>query len=242
MISTAGGPPGQDPPGEGREDLTPAHTTREVVIPGPVGDLEGILHIPDGEPPAVAIFCHPHPLHGGAMHNKVVYRAAKGAVAAGLPTLRFNFRGVGRSAGEHDGGRGEADDLRAAMTFLRARFPLLPVLVGGFSFGAAVGLRVSATDKDVAALVGMGLPLSRVSFDFLAGEMRPLLLIQGEEDPFGSMADLRRLVEGLPDSVRLLTFPGEGHFFSGVLPRLAAAITDFCRLHLQGREPGDSSP
>ena len=173
------------------------------------------------------------------MHNKVVYRAAKGAVAAGLPTLRFNFRGVGRSAGRHDGGTGEAADLRATLAFLRERFPELPVLVGGFSFGAAVGLRVGACHEDAAALVGMGLPLSQVSFDFLAGQTRPLLLLQGEDDPFGSPAALRRLVERLPDAVRLYSFPGEGHFFSGVLPQLTAAITDFCRQHLNGRQPGD---
>ncbi len=176
------------------------------------------------------------------MHNKVVYRAAKGAVAAGLPTLRFNFRGVGHSAGQHDGGRGEADDLRAALDFLSARFPGLPLLLGGFSFGAAVGLRVGASREDVAALVGMGLPLSRVSFDFLVEEARPLLLLQGEEDPFGSVTALRRLMESLPDSVSLLSFPGEGHFFTGVLPQLAEAVSDFCRVHLNGHKPGESSP
>jgi hypothetical protein len=176
------------------------------------------------------------------MHNKVVYRAAKGAVAAGLPTLRFNFRGVGRSAGQHDGGRGEAEDLRAALAFLRARFPAAPLLVGGFSFGAAVGLRVGGSHEDVAVLIGMGLPLSRVSFDFLATETRPLLLLQGGDDPFGSAAAFRRLTERLPDSVRVISFPGEGHFFAGVLPQLAAAVTDFCRLHLNGRHAAESSP
>ncbi|MCZ6600564.1 MAG: alpha/beta hydrolase [Acidobacteria bacterium] len=242
MTSTARGSAGQDQPGHGSQASAPPRTTQGVMIPGPAGALEGILDIPGGEPPAAAVFCHPHPLHGGAMHNKVVYRAAKGAVTAGLPTLRFNFRGVGRSAGQHDGGRGEGEDLRAALAFLRARFPVSPLLVGGFSFGAAVGLRVGASHEDIAALVGMGLPLSQVSFDFLAAETRPLLLIQGEEDPFGSVVALRRLVQRLPDSVRLLTFPGEGHFFSGALSQLAAAVTDFCRLHLNGRNPGASSP
>lgn len=241
MTSIAGGGMGRDQPGDGRLAASPPRTTRGVVVEGPAGSLEGILDIPGGDPPAVAVFCHPHPLHGGSMHNKVVYRAAKGAVAAGLPTLRFNFRGVGRSAGQHDGGRGEAEDLRAALDFLCERFPASPLLVGGFSFGATVGLGVGVSHEQVAALVGLGLPLSSASFEFLEGETRPLLLIQGEEDPFGSMVALRRLVERLPDSVRLLSFPGEGHFFTGVLSQLAEAVTEFCRLHLNGHDSGAPS-
>jgi alpha/beta superfamily hydrolase len=221
---------------------SPPRTSRHLEITGPQGRLEAILVTPDGDPPAAAVFCHPHPLHGGTMHNKVVYRAAKGAVAAGLPCLRFNFRGVGQSDGRHDGGEGEMGDLRAAVDYMESRFPGLPLLVGGFSFGAAVGLRFGVMDPRVTALVGLGLPTSRTCFDFLEDDMRPLLLLHGESDPFGAPGDLRALADRRRGPVTLVLYPGQGHFLEDVLPEMTAEVTSFCRTLWPAGESGQETP
>ncbi len=207
----------------------PPRTSRHLEIAGPAGSLEAILETPDGEPTATAVICHPHPLHGGTMHNKVVYRAAKGAVAAGLPCLRFNFRGVGQSAGRHDGGEGELGDLAAAIDHMESSFTGLPLLVGGFSFGAAIGLGFGAGDQRVAALVGIGLPTSRTSFSYLLENMKPLLLLHGAMDPFGAEGDVRHLAEGRRGPTKLVLYPGQGHFLEDVLHEMGAQITSFCR-------------
>ena len=207
----------------------PPRTSRHLEIAGPAGNLEAILETPDGTPPAAAVICHPHPLHGGTMHNKVVYRAAKGAVAAGLPCLRFNFRGVGQSAGLHDGGEGEMGDLSAAVDHMESTFTGLPLLVGGFSFGAAIGLGFGVADQRAAALVGLGLPTSRTSFAYLQESMKPLLLLQGENDPFGPAGDVARLADGRQGPTTLVLYPGQGHFFEEVLPEMADQVTSFCR-------------
>src|ERR671918_2684234 len=132
-------------------------------IAGPAGRLEAILMHPDGEPEAAAVVCHAHPLHGGIMHFKVVFRAAKALQRHGAAALRFNFRGVGRSDGTHDDGRGEQDDVRAALDELERRFPGLPLLLGGFSFGASMALRVAATDARPRALFALGLPMAMMN-------------------------------------------------------------------------------
>ena len=162
------------------------------------------------------------------MHNRVVYRAAKASVAAGLSTLRFNFRGVGASEGTHDEGRGEIDDARAALDWLAAHRPGRPLVAGGFSFGAAVGLRAARDDRRVAALVGIGLPLVHASFEFLAGEGRPLLIVQGEKDEFGPPADLAPLVARLVPRAHLVVVPGADHFFGPRLPEVGDAVRRFC--------------
>ena len=126
-------------------------------FPGVEGTLEGMLAWdPQGKPRFAAVVCHPHPLHGGTMHNKVVFQAAKAALQEGLPTLRFNFRGVGKSTGSFGDGIGEREDVTAALDYLGTRFPAIPVCLLGFSFGASVGLRVGANDPRVVALVGLG--------------------------------------------------------------------------------------
>ena len=174
---------------------------------GPAGRLEAILMLPEGPPSAAAVVCHAHPLHGGMMHFKVVFRAAKALQSAGLAVLRFNFRGVGRSEGVHDHGAGEQEDARAALVEMQGRFPGLPLVLGGFSFGSAVALRVAARDARVRAVFALGYPLLRDPRDppglrILAEVRQPRLFVQGENDEFGPGETLRALVLELPPPPR----------------------------------------
>ena len=162
-----------------------------LAIPGPSGNLEALLF--EGHPEAryAALVCHPHPKGGGTMHNKVVYRAAKTMQSFGLPTLRFNFRGTGLSEGEHDEGRGEREDVRAAIDWLTGRYNL-PVLLVGFSFGAYVSLRACCGDARVPGLVALGLPVEAegrgYSYDFLSSCTLPKLFLSGGHDQYGPQA------------------------------------------------------
>ena len=146
---------------------------------------------PDGDPVAAGVVCHAHPRHGGVMHFKVVFRAARALQHAGVAALRFNFRGVGRSEGVHDEGRGEQDDVRAALDEAERRCPGLPLVLGGFSFGSSMALRVGCGDPRVRALFALGFPLSMVpDTSFLSGCRPPRLFVQGEQDEFGSGAQV----------------------------------------------------
>jgi alpha/beta superfamily hydrolase len=195
---------------------------------GPAGRLEAILMLPETPPVASAVVCHAHPLHGGMMHFKVVFRAAKALQSAGLAVLRFNFRGVGRSEGVHDHGTGEQEDARAALFELQDRFPGLPLALGGFSFGSVVALRVAARDPRVRAVFALGYPL-RMAEDhaYLTSITRPRLFIQGENDEFGAGELLRTLVERLPPPREVVVLPGAGHFFDGHLDVLQGAVADW---------------
>lgn len=209
-----------------------APTSRRVDLVGPAGALEALLEVPEGPLKGAGVVCHPHPLHGGTMHNKIVYQAAKGLVDAGCAALRFNFRGTGRSAGEHDGGRGERTDVAAALALLRARFAAAPQVVAGFSFGATVGLRAASTEPQVVALIGIGLPVQSASFEFLEDERRPTLILQGEEDPFGPLDRVRTLAAAMGEHVLLQVVPGAGHFLDGQTDRVREAVRTFCSSNL----------
>jgi alpha/beta superfamily hydrolase len=163
------------------------------------------------------------------MHTKAVYRAAQGLLEAGLVTLRFNFRGVGASTGTHDEGIGEQDDLRNALDWLEARYPSLPMVVGGFSFGSMVGLSVGIEDPRAVALFGLGLPVERAEYDFsyLADSDKPLLVVQGEGDEFGSGAAVAELVAPLGSRVTLVRIAGSDHFFTGRLGELRRAVRGY---------------
>jgi uncharacterized protein len=146
-----------------------------LLIPVAHGQLEAILKQPRISPPrGVALILHPHPLGGGTMHNKVVFRAAAALQEAGLVTLRINFRGVGQSTGEHDEGRGEIEDVRAGLAYLKERYPDLDITICGFSFGARVGLEVGIGDNRVVNLVSIGTPLDKYDFSFLKACRKPL--------------------------------------------------------------------
>ncbi len=201
-----------------------------LFIPVAHGQLEAILKEPRQDSPnGVALVLHPHPLGGGTMHNKVVFRAAAALNDAGLTTLRINFRGVGQSTGEHDEGRGEQEDVRAGLDYLSQSYPGLRILLCGFSFGARVGLDVGINDPRVAYLIGIGTPLEKYDFSFLAACRKPLLLVHGEHDEFGEVERLRKLVADLEKSVpvELVVVPGAGHFFEDRLDDLKRAITDW---------------
>jgi len=182
---------------------------------------------PGVTPRHVALICHPHPLYGGTMHNKVVFRAAKAALLAGLPTLRFNFRGAGKSVGTFTGGEGEREDVRAALDYLAAYFPGLPVCLMGFSFGSWVGLAVGATDPRVSTLVGLGVPANMSEFDFLHDVRKPKLILQGTRDEFGSVAKVSELFDSLPEPKQIHWVEGADHFFAGKLDEVQEALRQF---------------
>ena len=200
---------------------------RNLFLAGPAGRLEALLWTsPLAEPPFVAVVCHPHPLHGGTMHNKVVFQTAKALHARGATVLRFNFRGTGLSQGEHDRGIGEQDDVRAAIDYLAAEFPGRSILLAGFSFGSSVGLRVGCADTRVNRLIGLGLPVDSANVDmtFLRACTKPKLIVQGGNDQFGSRATLESLFATLPEPKQLVIVEGADHFFAGQLDKVAAAI------------------
>ena len=202
-----------------------------LFIPAPHGQLEAILKEPRDVtvPRAAALVLHPHPLHGGTMHNKVVFRAARALNEAGLVTLRLNFRGTGQSTGTHDYARGEQTDARVGLDYLTHAYPNLPLLLAGFSFGARVGLEVGANDQRVAALIGIGTPVNMYDFTFLRPARKPLLLVHGERDEFGDADRLRALAAQLPAEARVqvVIIPEAGHFFDGQLDELGRAIREW---------------
>jgi len=183
---------------------------------------------PEGAPAAAAVVCHAHPLHGGMMHFKVVFRAAKALQEQGLAVLRFNFRGVGRSAGTHDQGRGEQDDVRAALDELERRFAALPVVLGGFSFGSNMALRVAAVDERPRAAFALGFPLKMMEADSFVDRVRvPRLFVQGQHDAFASGAEIEALVARLPPPCHLVVVPEADHFFEGHLDAVQKAVSDW---------------
>lgn len=204
-------------------------TTRiqDVAIPSAIGTLEGLLNVPERTVGA-AVVCHPHPQYGGTMHSHVVYHTARALRERGLAVLRFNFRGVGRSAGAYDEGRGEMDDVRAALDFMHERFEQRPMLLAGFSFGSWVGLRVGVADPRVWAMLAVGLPVGSYDFAFLRAAAAPVAIVQGGGDPHGDVAAVRALIADLKTPVRLEEIPGAGHFFAEQLNELRAAVGRSC--------------
>ncbi len=197
-------------------------------ISGPAGRLEALLEAEPGVTPGlVAVVCHPHPQRGGTLHNKVVFRAAKAAVQAGLAVLRFNFRGVGKSEGQFDQGAGERDDVRAALDFLETRFADRPVCLMGFSFGAWVGLAVGAQDPRVHYLVGLGLPVASTDLGFLRPVTKPKLIIQGTEDVYGPRRQVEALFRELAEPKRIHWVEGADHFFTGRMDEVQAVIQPY---------------
>ncbi len=223
-------------------------------LEGPAGRIEAIIKEPPTTVTRAAIVCHPHPLFGGTMHNKVVFRIARAFQDAGFAVLRFNFRGTGQSQGEHDHGRGEQEDLRAAIDFFEARYPNVEVWLAGFSFGSAVILQAAARedlnmDSEVygstplqqsaafggraRALVAAGVPLSRYDFTGIAKFGKPKLFVQGSRDEFGSVKDLERLFATLREPKELKIIQEANHFFEGHLTELGQAISSFVAANVE---------
>jgi uncharacterized protein len=203
------------------------HDSRTFFLPGPVGRLEAVLWTPRSPtaPAFAALVCHPHPLFGGTMHNKVVFQVAKSIDALGAPALRFNFRGAGLSEGAHDRGIGERDDARTALQFLVAEFPGVPLLVAGFSFGSVAGLRVGCQASEVARLIALGLPVNNSDVSFLSECPKPKLFVHGGNDEHGDVRKVEELVPSLPGDNRLVIVEGVDHFFAGKLSEVDQAIT-----------------
>lgn len=209
---------------------TAMYPAGNLFIPVAHGQLEAILKQPRETPArGVALVLHPHPLGGGTMHNKVVFRAAAALNEAGLTTLRINFRGVGQSSGSHDEGRGELEDVRAGLDYLETNYPGLPLTLCGFSFGAHVGLEVGIPDKRVLNLISIGTPLDKYDFNFLKECRKPILFVHGELDEYGDVNAVKRLVSELEKhtNVRLKVIAGAEHFFAGHLDELKQAITEW---------------
>ena len=207
---------------------------RSFFLDGPAGRLEALLNA--GAPGAThaGLVCHPHPLYGGTMHNKVAFHAMKALRSFGFPVLRFNFRGAGRSEGEHDDGRGEMEDVRAALDWLDREFHL-PIVFAGFSFGASVGLRVCCPDGRAVALIGLGTP---VAFDgrshvlgFLANCAKPKLFVSGTHDEFSPPGVLEEVVAKAADPKQLVRVEGD-HYFAGHLDEMRQAIEEWVRATL----------
>jgi len=191
---------------------------------GPAGDVEAIYREGQVDSPRVAVVCHPHPQHGGTMHNKVVYRAAKAFESAGYPVLRFNYRGVGGSEGLFDEGLGEADDVKAAINWLATERPGVDIVLCGFSFGAVVGLRTGAGDNRVTHLVALGTPTDSFPFHALADVSKPKLFIQGDNDEVGAVDILRTQLHSVAQPWELVVVEGADHFFTGRLDQLQEAL------------------
>jgi hypothetical protein len=203
---------------------------RSLFLDGPAGRLEALLNAGAERATHAALVCHPHPLFGGTLHNKVVFRAMKALNGFGFPVLRFNFRGAGLSAGSHDQGRGEVEDVRAALDWLDREFHR-PLLFAGFSFGAWVGLRAACPDARVRALISLGTPVDvegqSYAYDFLDACEKPKLFVSGARDQFGPPGEVERIVANAAEPKRLVRVPGADHFFEGHLPALQTAIEDW---------------
>lgn len=215
------------------DSVNPMYPAGNLFIPVGHGRLEAILKKPAaGGASGVALVLHPHPLGGGTMHNKVVFRAAAGLNDAGVITLRINFRGVGQSSGQHDEGRGELEDVRAGLEYLEQTFPDQPITLCGFSFGARVGLEVGIVDQRVGDLISIGTPVDKYDFSFLETCSKPILFVHGDEDEFGGLNRLTDLVNQIKQhngKVELHVIKGSGHFFEGHLEELKQVIAGWAR-------------
>ena len=189
--------------------------------------LEGLLSLPSHTAKIGAVICHPHPLYGGEMHNNIVSALVDAFQVAGIATLRFNFRGVGNSEGEHDEGNAEVDDVKGAVTYLLSRQAVPTVVVAGYSFGSMVGLRAGTDDSRVHKLIGVALPIGMRDASFLLNANKPTLLISGDHDNYSPVPGLNDLVAKLPAPKSLVIVDGADHFFWGLEGKVAKAAVEF---------------
>lgn len=211
---------------------------QSTFIAGPAGRLEALLEAPDDETRVTraAVICHPHPLYGGTMHNKVVFRLAKAARRASAVVLRFNFRGVGQSAGSHDEGAGEQDDLRAALGYISDRYPGLPLLAAGFSFGARVALRVACGDRRVERVVGAGTPVNRGDWTFLEHCGCAKAFVHSTNDEHGARPVMEAVFASAAGPKSVAWVEAKDHFFVDALDQFEdAAFEAFTSRLTQGR-------
>jgi alpha/beta superfamily hydrolase len=210
-----------------------------LLIPAPHGQLEAILKEPAGSRRGIGLICHPHPLGGGTMHNKVVFRAAAGLLDAGLLTLRFNFRGVGSSTGVHSELAGGKEDVRTALNYLAAEYPDEDLTLAGFSFGSRVGTEIGMNYDRVRRLISIGTPVDKYGdYDFLTSLRKPILFVHGDHDEFGKVENVRRLFDKVAANTdaELVVLPNCGHFFDDHLNELREAVRDWTLKKLEVAE------
>jgi uncharacterized protein len=199
------------------------------MIPAESVQLEAILREPKSAPRGTVVICHPHPVYGGTMDNRIVFHAAKAASGAGLAALRFNSRGVGLSTGQFDQGIGEKEDVIAVIRWIENKYPDLPLVLAGYSFGAWVGLQVGCVEPRVNAMVGVAVPLDLYEFDFLAENSKPTLYVAATNDEFCSAENLARLEARLPAPSSLRRIDGADHFFSDQIEIVEDCMSEFFR-------------
>jgi len=202
-----------------------ARKIESLFLDGPAGRLEALLEEPeDGEPREAALVCHPHPQHGGTMHNKVVYRIARGLRSTGAVVLRFNYRGVNLSEGEYAHGEGELEDARAALVYLRARYPNLPFTLVGFSFGSRIVLLLACEGIPTRRVIAVGFPTTYKDNSYLQGCTVPKVFVQSTRDQYGPISDLEPLIASLSGPKKLVLVDAQDHFFAGALDVLEREI------------------
>jgi uncharacterized protein len=195
-----------------------------ITLNGPAGELEAIYDIAPVPSGWAAVVCHPHPVYGGTMHNRVVVRIARAFLAHGANVLRFNFRGVGASQGGYDGGVGEQADVAAAFEYLKTEHPDAPLALGGFSFGSWVGFRAALAESRVSALLGVGIPTRHFDFSFLYRSPLPKWVVQGGEDEFGQTEDVQNVIAACAEPKGLTVVPEADHFFTDHIDVLATEL------------------
>ncbi len=206
-----------------------------LFIPASHGQLEAAIKEPAGDRRGIGLVCHPHPLGGGTMHNKVVFRAAAGLVDAGLTTIRFNFRGVGASTGEHNEIEGGKEDVRDVLEYIDKTYPGEDLTLAGFSFGSRTALEVGYDDDRVERMISIGTPVDKYGdYEFLIGVKKPMLFVHGDKDEFGSIENLKPLVNAVSQhaDVELVVFENCGHFFDDHLSELRETIREWTERHL----------
>jgi len=197
-------------------------------LTGPAGRLEALLDEPDRAPKAAVVFAHPLPTHGGTMHTKAVYQGSKGLLRTGCAVLRFNFRGVGRSDGSFTGGPGEKQDFTAALDYVAAKYPGLPLWAAGFSFGAWIALETGAVDPRVTVLIGIAPPVTREGYDFsnTNTSRKPKFFVQGEADDVCPIQDMWKFYGSLLEPKELVVIDAADHLFDGHTTEVGEALED----------------
>ena len=197
-------------------------------LKGPAGRLEALLEEPEGAPKAAVVFAHPLPTHGGTMHTKAVYQGSKGLLRIGCAVLRFNFRGVGRSDGAFTNGPGEREDFKAALEYMAAKYPGLPLWAAGFSFGSWVALEAGAADDRVTVLIGIAPPITRDGYDFsnTLQSTKPKFFVQGEADDICPIQDMWKFYGALHEPKELVVIDAADHLFDGHTTEVGEALED----------------
>ena len=195
-------------------------------ISGPAGTLEVLVDLPAGAPRAAVVFAHPLPTEGGTMHTKVVFQGAKALARIGCVVLRFNFRGVGRSAGSWDEGRGEMDDYRAALDYFAGRYPGLELWSAGFSFGSYIAMTCGADDDRVCALIGIAPPVDRYEYASVKLSDKPKFIVHGERDELIPLHSVRSFYAQLREPKELVEIDRANHLFDGQATEVGDALED----------------